>query len=77
MKSSRTTKQKQSMESLGVVTIRLTPMPWTALQPDDPRLAGRIYLGPNQEEAFKNARADATRFYKNRADEVILEVVDG
>ncbi len=67
MPPKRKTKQQQR-EFLGDVHIGLTPIPYVALVPDDPRLAGRTYFGKTLDDAYANARADATVFYKGRAN---------
>lgn len=60
--------KKQQVEFLGDVHVNLTMIPYVALVPDDPRLAGRTYFGRTIQDAFANARADATVFYKGRAN---------
>lgn len=69
-----TQKHKYNTDDLPTKTIKLKPLNWYAYEPDDPHLAGRTYLGRTFEDAFKNARADATRFYKGEANvEFVVE----
>jgi hypothetical protein len=61
-------KKVKPVEHLGDVHVNLRMIPYVALVPDDPRLAGRTYFGKTVQDAFANARADATVFYKGRAN---------
>ncbi len=55
-------------EPLADVHVTLTPGVYVSLKPDDPRLAGRTYVGETLEVAFANARRDAQHFYRERAN---------
>ena len=61
-------KKSKPAEFLGDITVNLKLIPYVALVPDDPRLAGRTYFGRTIQDAFASARADATVFYKGRAN---------